>query len=104
MLRREFEVETATSSEQALGMLVHFAPRIVITDFQLGLMSGSDLLAYIRAQFPTTRRVLTSGYAEPKLIDVTVRSGVADRFLSKPFGADEVLTTVHELLADRRLA
>jgi DNA-binding NtrC family response regulator len=102
LLQRHFAVEIATSGEQALDKLEAFSPDLVISDFQMGSMSGQVLLQQVQQRCPRTVRILMSGYAEPAAIDVMVRDHAADHFVAKPFNSAELLTTIRHLLAERR--
>ncbi|TMQ11410.1 MAG: response regulator [Deltaproteobacteria bacterium] len=48
LLRRYFQIEVATSGEEALEKLDGFGPDIVISDFRMATMSGHDLLRRVQ--------------------------------------------------------
>src|SRR6266436_1452981 len=54
MHRAGFDVRTATSAEEALEVLKHFRPSVVLTDIQLPGMDGIELVKRLRAD-PNTR-------------------------------------------------
>jgi two-component system, cell cycle response regulator DivK len=54
MQRAGFEVRTATSAEEALEVLKHFRPCVVLTDIQLPGMDGIELIKRLKAD-PNTR-------------------------------------------------
>src|SRR2546423_12620796 len=49
MRRAGFDVRTATSAEEALEVLKHFRPRVVLTDIQLPGMNGFDLIKRLKS-------------------------------------------------------
>jgi len=49
MKRAGFDVRTATSAEEALEVLKHFRPRVVLTDIQLPGMDGFELIKRLKA-------------------------------------------------------
>ncbi|MEP7053396.1 MAG: response regulator, partial [Pseudomonadota bacterium] len=50
LLRRHgYEVETAASGEDALGMVDSFGPDVVLTDVRMPKMGGLDLLTTLKA-------------------------------------------------------
>lgn len=54
MHRAGFDVRTATSAEEALEVLKHFCPRIVLTDIQLPGMDGLEFTKCVKSN-PATR-------------------------------------------------
>jgi two-component system, cell cycle response regulator DivK len=49
MRRAGFDVRTATSAEEALEVLKHYRPRLVLTDIQLPGMDGLELIKRLKA-------------------------------------------------------
>ncbi|HUK87664.1 MAG TPA: response regulator [Terriglobales bacterium] len=45
-----FEVESATDGVEALEMLAHLEPSLIITDLQMPQMSGGELIAALQAR------------------------------------------------------
>jgi CheY-like chemotaxis protein len=101
LLRRHFEVEVATSGEEALEKLERFDPDVVISDYRMAKMSGRDLLRQVRERQPDALRVLMSGWAEPQAIESSVRDRTANRVLAKPFPPDDLVSAIREFLAER---
>ena len=99
LVRRHFEVETATTPEEALAKLVSFDPHAVIAEQRLMRMSGRELLRRVRSQRPDTLRVMMSGWCDPS--ETWGRDRTANRYLAKPFETEDLLTAIHELLAER---
>lgn len=101
LLRRHFEVEVATSGEEALEKLAGFVPDVVISDYRMAKMSGRELLRQVRERRPEALRVLMSGWAEPSAIETSVRDRTANRVLAKPFPPDDLIAAIREFLACR---
>ena len=57
MHRAGFDVRTATSAEEALEVLKHFRPRVVLTDIQLPGMDGYELIKQLKSA-PDTRNTI----------------------------------------------
>src|ERR1041384_4851039 len=101
LLRRHFDVEVATSGEEALEKLEGFDPDVVISDYRMARMSGRDLLRQVRTRQPDALRVLMSGWAEPAAIETSVRDRTANRVLNKPFPPDDLVSALREFLPER---
>lgn len=80
------------TAEQALEMLGNDAPRVMVTDINLGAgMDGLALGREARLRFPELPIVYISGrYAE------VTGLGKDERFLPKPFSASVLLRTIAE--------
>ncbi len=50
---RGFAVESATNGQEALEVLKHIAPDIVVTDMQMPKMDGSELITALKSQAST---------------------------------------------------
>ena len=94
-----FEVITAVDGEEALELCTTEHPDLLITDYQMPLLTGLDLCKRMRQQ-PLTRDIpammLTArGFdIEPQEM---AEAGVS-AVLAKPFSPREVLQKVNELL------
>lgn len=102
LTRAGFEVETASSVEDAITQVVARAPGLVITDYAMGKSTGIDLCLAMRAR-PETRDipvVLVTGYShELEGTGLRADHGVACVF-EKPFSPSELVETVAGILAD----
>ena len=76
-----YDARVAESAEEALQLLAHDRYFMVITDGRLGGMSGYELLARIRAQWPEVATLMITAYATTKLaVDWLDYHGVRERF------------------------
>jgi HD-like signal output (HDOD) protein len=99
MQESEWECRFATSGQQALTMLEQEPADVIVSDMRMPLMDGAQLLAQVRDRWPSTIRIILSGYSEP---EATVRMlNVAHRFVSKPCDSSTILMMVTSALALR---
>jgi CheY-like chemotaxis protein len=70
---------------------------LVVTDLALPGMKGSELVKRLRASRPGLRVLYTSGW-DPASSGVTLAQDGSEAFLSKPFTAAELETSLNELL------
>lgn len=71
------------------------APQILVTDFDLGPIDGADLIETAREHIPGIRCMILSGTVQKEVLE---RHPVrADRFMAKPFVADDLLALIDEL-------
>jgi DNA-binding NtrC family response regulator len=100
LVRSGYEVEAAESAEQALMRLSEVDPDVVITDLQMGGMSGLELLQRIKAARPEIDVVVITGYESMQTTVEAVRDGAYD-YLVKPLDVDQLDVVLHRCFRDR---
>jgi len=95
-LRPDFRVELAMSGEAALSMLSASRFDVVITDLEMGRVSGADLLRILARDYPAVRRVVHSSHVEPSQMDDLRR--LAHAVLDKGARPGDVLAAVEQIL------
>ena len=88
-----YRVEVVESAEDALEALEQKEFLMVITDAQLGGMSGYELLPKIQQRWPQLPTLMITAYATPKLAVEAIKSGAMD-YLAKPFAPEELIHSV----------
>jgi two-component system cell cycle sensor histidine kinase/response regulator CckA len=90
--RAGFTAEGAADGQAALDWLAARAgtARMVLLDVQMPGMSGLEVLAGIRASFPSLPVILMSGYSEERVPDEVLSDG-ATAFIGKPFEPAELI-------------
>ncbi len=81
-MRREWDMQFATSGEEALRRLDGEAFDVLVTDMRMPGIDGVGLLAEARDKHPAVVRIVLSGHTEPSAAMRSVP--LAHRFLSKP--------------------
>jgi two-component system, NtrC family, response regulator AtoC len=96
LLRRNgYEVETAASGEEALGLVDSFGPDFILTDVRMPKMGGLDLLATIKAKGNDATVIVMSAYGNTDLAIEAIKSGAYD-YVQKPFKSDEVVLALRK--------
>jgi DNA-binding response OmpR family regulator len=99
-----FDVEGATTAEEALALAERKKYDLVISDVVMPGQSGYELCRKIK-QLPISRRtpvILLTTLDNPMAIIEGLDSG-ADNFLTKPYQAEELLHRIHKLLETKAL-
>jgi len=86
-----------SSGAQALAELQKLPTDLMITDLRMEGMSGMELLARARAEFPEIPVVVLTAHGTVPIAVEAMKAGAAD-FLLKPFDREEVLYTVRKAL------
>ncbi|MCA9596035.1 MAG: sigma-54-dependent Fis family transcriptional regulator [Myxococcales bacterium] len=96
LLRRNgYEVETAESGEEALGLVETFGPDFVLTDVRMPKMGGLDLLATLKAKGNDATVIVMSAYGNTDLAIEAMKGGAYD-YVQKPFKPDEVVLALRK--------
>jgi response regulator RpfG family c-di-GMP phosphodiesterase len=91
LLRREFDLFTADSGEEALRILSERPIRVVMSDQRMPGMTGVELLSQVKSLYPHTIRILFTGYADIKAVVDGINRGGLFRYLTKPWDPDDLL-------------
>lgn len=95
-----FEVQTATTGYQAGILTEQFRPDVILLDFKLPDINGTEVCRTIRAdeRFSHIHIIIISGVADPDEVE-ELRAAGADEFIRKPFDINEVISRIAETLA-----
>lgn len=88
-----YQVLQAESAEKAMLVLNDQTPNLVVTDVQLGGLTGLNLLKSIKQKFPTMPVLLMTAYAKIDDAVGAMRDGALD-YLTKPFAPEVLLNLV----------
>jgi len=99
--RLGFEVETAGSVPEAIGVLGCNRFNLVLTDLRLPGPSGLDLLEEVRVRSPRTRMILMSAHADVYAAAAAIERGV-DQLIVKPFELEDLRVRVADSLGRGR--
>jgi two-component system cell cycle response regulator len=103
LLRGEgYDVDTATSPDEALNSLVKTDYRLVITDLVMPGQSGIDLLFRVKQHNPDIDVILVTANTNVETAIFALKNGARD-YLIKPINSDEFKHTVSLCLEQRRL-
>lgn len=95
-----YSLFTATSAEIALEILAREPVGVIVTDYRMPGMNGLALLMEVKRRFPHVVRVLMTAYADMDLVVRALNEGEIQRFIAKPFRAqdfDRILRECREL-------
>jgi CheY-like chemotaxis protein len=96
-----YSVQTAGNGAQAISILQDVSPDLVLLDLSMPVVSGWDVLRFMRDQTAlecTPVVVLTANADETTRLQTSAER--VNGLLVKPVSLDEILTTIETLLAD----
>jgi serine/threonine-protein kinase len=77
------------SGEAALEVMAKKRIDVIVTDQRMPGMTGTELLRVVRSLYPETVRMILTGYLDVDLLLESVNTGLASRFVVKPFALGE---------------
>lgn len=92
-----FDVNTATSAEEAQRLLMSWNPDIIVSDINLPGMSGFELLEKIRAAHNQIPFIALTARTDKIDVAVGFKTG-ADDYITKPFGLEELVLRINAVL------
>jgi two-component system C4-dicarboxylate transport response regulator DctD len=102
-----YEVIEATDGEQAIETIQaetqHPAINAIICDLALPKISGSDVIAYIRAKLPSMPIIVLTGHPDVQGATSLFKQGVVD-YLVKPALAQTLLDSVRRAINEQTLS
>ena len=99
----DYDVHKALSAREGLEVLRQENIHLVITDQCMPEMTGAELLAEIRDEFPDIGRMMLTAYSDLDAVIQAVNAGRLDHYITKPWDADELRGIIDQALEDYRL-
>ncbi len=93
---------SATSAKKALSKLKRSSAKIVLLDLVMPETSGVEFCLVIKSMFPEKKIIAFTGEMNPSILYNTWNNG-ADAILMKYCHKDELVTTIHRVLAGCRI-
>ncbi|MEM6831669.1 MAG: response regulator [Bacteroidota bacterium] len=92
MFKKDFNIFTTTSPDEALTFLKENKVDLIVTDQLMPIMTGVEFLREIKQLFPEThaKRIMISGYTREGEIEEALEDELLDEFVSKPWKYDEL--------------
>ncbi|MBJ6136581.1 ATPase, T2SS/T4P/T4SS family [Marinobacter litoralis] len=92
--RENYELFFANSASEALNILEENPIELIMTDFMMPGMKGSELLRAVRERWPNTIRIMLTGHANTDAVMGSIKDGAVYRFILKPWNDDDLRLTI----------
>ncbi|MEC7728597.1 MAG: ATPase, T2SS/T4P/T4SS family [Pseudomonadota bacterium] len=92
--RENYELLFARSGEEALRIMDKQPAELIMTDFMMPGMNGSELLREVRERWPQTIRIMLTGHANTDAVMGSIKDGAVYRFILKPWNDDDIRLTI----------
>ena len=68
-------------------------PQVILLDWQLGDLDGTELIQHLRRRFPHTSVVFVTGFSSPEIAATSIKLGALD-FLTKPLDEGKLIVSM----------
>ncbi len=92
-----YEIETANNGKDGIKIWEEFKPDVIISDIDMPIMNGIDMVKYIRELDGDTIILFTTNLTAPSKLKEGYEAGV-DEYIKKPFIPEELNCHVKALL------
>jgi len=92
-LRRNYNIYTAQSGEEAMKILAKNDIHVIVTDQRMPNMTGVQFLQHIPGDMDNIRIILT-GFSDMESIIEAINTGQVYRYITKPWDKDELKITI----------
>lgn len=92
--RENYELLFAQSGAEALRIMEKKPVELIMTDFMMPGMNGSELLREVRERWPNTIRIMLTGHANTDAVMGSIKEGAVYRFILKPWNDDDIRLTI----------
>jgi two-component system, NtrC family, response regulator HydG len=97
LTRHGYEVHSSHTGSQAIEFLKKQKVDLVLCDFRLGDMDGSQVLTKVKELLPEAQVIIITGYSDIKIAVNVIKAGAYD-YVTKPLLPDEILHTIKKAL------
>jgi DNA-binding NtrC family response regulator len=101
LVRKGFDVVTATSGAEALQELAQLLIHVVVLDVRMPGLDGITVLKEIKKRFSQVEVILLTGHATVESAVEGLSAGASD-YLMKPCNLDDLTSKVNEAFAKRQ--
>jgi putative two-component system response regulator len=98
LFRRDYQVITASSGDEALQLLNQHEVAVLISDQRMPGMSGIELLKRSAEFRPHMVRIILTGYTDVSALVEGINCGFVYKYVTKPWNNDDLRVTVERAL------
>ena len=105
VFRQDFRVMPFQNTEKAVKFIKDYQKEIpiVISDFQMGDISGLDFLSLVKQKAPKSIRIILSGQIDVQHLSESINENIIHKFFMKPWDNDVLKVQIREVLRTRSL-
>ncbi len=95
---QSYSVLIANDGNEALEILNQHEVALILSDYMMPGISGTELLAQAEKIQPHTIRIILSGHSDFQTVMQSIKEGVVHKFLAKPWSNDVLIEQINKAL------
>ncbi len=95
---QSYSVLFANDGDEALEILKQHEVALILSDYMMPGISGTELLAQAEKIQPHTIRIILSGHSDFQTVMQSIKEGVVHKFLAKPWSNDVLIEQINKAL------
>jgi HD-like signal output (HDOD) protein len=99
--RNHWRMQFVASGDEALEILDREPVDLIVSDVRMPGMDGGQLLTLVKERWPTTMRIIVSGYSDP--VQAARLTSLAHQYVAKPCEDRQVENTIQRCFALQEL-
>lgn len=103
LLRRDgYRILTANNAPQALELLAKHQVQVIVSDQRMPEMTGTEFFGKVKEMYPTTMRMILSGYTDLKSVTEAINHGAIYKFITKPWDDESLRKDIEQAFINQR--
>ena len=102
--KQSYSVLFANDGHEALEILNQHEVDLILSDYMMPGLSGTELLTQAEKIQPNTIRIILSGHSDFQTVLQSIKQGVVHKFLAKPWTNDVLIEQINKALETGSLA
>lgn len=100
---QDFSLFMANDGEEALAILADKQVDLIISDYMMPGLSGTELLTKAEEIQPDSIRMILSGHSDFQNVMDSMKSGIVHKFLAKPWSNNVLIKQINDSLASKKI-
>jgi CheY-like chemotaxis protein len=96
--KQSYSVLFANDGHEALDILKQHEVDLILSDYMMPGLSGTELLTQAEKIQPNTVRIILSGHSDFQTVLESIKEGVVHKFLAKPWTNDVLIEQINKAL------
>jgi FixJ family two-component response regulator len=92
------EITGADSAEAALEVLEDMEFDLILSDYRMPGMTGTEFLNVVRDKYPNTTRIIVTGYSDIEIIKEAINKAEIHYYVEKPWDNENIRKIVYKAL------
>ncbi len=98
VFRRFFDIVTAEGGREAIDILQKRKFDIIVSDQRMPSMTGIELCEYAMHNYPSSARLIVTGYSEIEALSQAIREGKIRDYVKKPWNVKEMKDIIEQTI------